>query len=166
MEKTGKKRPWKSKNDFHFSHSFNNNKLDDRDHFLENATASVASLRGLITSIPERRSRSVRDPDHLHRNTQNAPRPTFAQAQRRAGRILLRAQLRPLRQSYPRFQQRERLNPRLGLQQASQARQLRRSRLFHPRLRSLRLLQGLRPLGQQTLGSGRLRLQPRPAAQL
>jgi len=39
--------------DFHFSHSFNNN-LDDRDHFLQNATASVASLRGLITSIPER----------------------------------------------------------------------------------------------------------------
>jgi hypothetical protein len=54
VEKTGKKRPWKSKNDFHFSHSFNNNKLDDRDHFLENATASVASLRGLITSTPER----------------------------------------------------------------------------------------------------------------
>jgi len=25
VEKTGKKRPWKSKNDFHFSHSFNNN---------------------------------------------------------------------------------------------------------------------------------------------
>jgi hypothetical protein len=39
---------------FHFSHSFNNTNLDDRDHFLENATASVASLRGLITSIPER----------------------------------------------------------------------------------------------------------------
>ena len=27
VEKTGKKRPWKSKNDFHFSHSFNNNNL-------------------------------------------------------------------------------------------------------------------------------------------
>jgi hypothetical protein len=40
--------------DSHFSHSFNNNKLDDRDHLLENATASVASLRGLITSTPER----------------------------------------------------------------------------------------------------------------
>jgi hypothetical protein len=40
--------------DSHFSHSFNNNKLDDRDHFLENATASVASLRGLITPTPER----------------------------------------------------------------------------------------------------------------
>ena len=50
MEKPGKKRPWKSKSDFHFSHSFNNNKLDDRDHFLENLIASVASLRGLITS--------------------------------------------------------------------------------------------------------------------
>lgn len=25
-----------------------------RDHFLENATARIASLRGLITSIPER----------------------------------------------------------------------------------------------------------------
>jgi hypothetical protein len=54
VEKTGKKRPWKSKNDFHFSHSFNNNKLDDRDHFLANATTSVASLLGLITSTPER----------------------------------------------------------------------------------------------------------------
>jgi hypothetical protein len=28
--------------------------LDDRDHFLENPSASVASLRRLITSIPER----------------------------------------------------------------------------------------------------------------
>ena len=49
MEKTGRKRPWKSKNDFHFSHSFNNNKLDDRNHFLQNAKTSVASLRRLIT---------------------------------------------------------------------------------------------------------------------
>ena len=49
MEKTGKKRPWKSLRDFHFSHSFNNNKLDDRDHFLQNAKTSVASLRRLIT---------------------------------------------------------------------------------------------------------------------
>jgi hypothetical protein len=40
--------------DSHFSHSFNNNKLDDRDHFLQNATASVASLRELIKSTPER----------------------------------------------------------------------------------------------------------------
>ena len=46
--------------DAHFSHSFNNknnknnnNNLDDRDHFLQNATASVASLR-LITSTPAR----------------------------------------------------------------------------------------------------------------
>ncbi len=37
------------RSDFHFSHSFNNNKLDDRDHFLQNANASVASLRRLIT---------------------------------------------------------------------------------------------------------------------
>src|SRR5215469_17393614 len=43
VEKTGKERPWKSLRDFHFSHSSNNNNLDDRDHFLENATASVAS---------------------------------------------------------------------------------------------------------------------------
>jgi hypothetical protein len=49
VEKTGKKRPWKSLRDFHFSHSFNNNKLDDRDHFLQNAKTSVASLRRLIT---------------------------------------------------------------------------------------------------------------------
>jgi len=49
VEKTGRKRPWKSKNDFHFSHSFNNNKLDDRNHFLQNAKTSVASLRRLIT---------------------------------------------------------------------------------------------------------------------
>jgi len=54
VEKTGKERPWKSLRDFHFSHSFNNNKLDDHDHFLENPSASVASLRRLITSIPER----------------------------------------------------------------------------------------------------------------
>ena len=52
VEKTGKKRPWKSLRDFHFSHSFNN-KLDDHDHFSENPTASVASLRGLIGFIPE-----------------------------------------------------------------------------------------------------------------
>lgn len=50
MEKTGTKRPWKSLRDFHFSHSFNNNKLDDRDHFQQNAKTSVASLRGLIGS--------------------------------------------------------------------------------------------------------------------
>jgi transposase len=50
VEKTGKERPWKSLRDFHFSHTFNNNKLDDPDHFLENATASVASLRRLIGS--------------------------------------------------------------------------------------------------------------------
>jgi hypothetical protein len=56
VEKTGKKRPWKSLWDFHFSHSFNNNKLDDRDHFLQNAQSSVASLRRLITPI--------RDADH------------------------------------------------------------------------------------------------------
>jgi hypothetical protein len=47
---TGTKRPWKSLRDFHFSHSFNNNKLDDRDHFQQNAKTSVASLRGLIGS--------------------------------------------------------------------------------------------------------------------
>ena len=50
VEKTGEKRPWKSLRDFHFSHSFNNNKLDDRDHFQQNAKTSVASLRGLIGS--------------------------------------------------------------------------------------------------------------------
>jgi len=36
--------------DSHFSHSFNNNKLDDRDHFQQNAKTSVASLRPLIGS--------------------------------------------------------------------------------------------------------------------
>jgi len=50
VEKTGEKRPWKSLRDFHFSHSSNNNKLDDRDHFQQNAKTSVASLRGLIGS--------------------------------------------------------------------------------------------------------------------
>jgi hypothetical protein len=36
------------------SHSFNNNnKIDDPDHFLENPTASVASLRPLIGFIPK-----------------------------------------------------------------------------------------------------------------
>jgi hypothetical protein len=50
LEKTGKKRPWKSQERFPLSHSFNNNKLDDRDHFQQNAKTSVASLRGLIGS--------------------------------------------------------------------------------------------------------------------
>jgi hypothetical protein len=45
--------------DFHFSHSFNNNNLDHRDHFPQNATASVASLRALIGSSLEHRSRSI-----------------------------------------------------------------------------------------------------------
>jgi len=49
VEKTGKKRPWKSQERFPLSHSFNN-KLDDRDHFQQNAKTSVASLRGLIGS--------------------------------------------------------------------------------------------------------------------
>jgi hypothetical protein len=49
VEKTGRKRPWKSQERFPLSHSFNNNKLDDRDHFLQNAKTSVASLRRLIT---------------------------------------------------------------------------------------------------------------------
>jgi hypothetical protein len=48
VEKTGKKRPWKSQERFPLSHSFNN-KLDDRNHFLQNAKTSVASLRRLIT---------------------------------------------------------------------------------------------------------------------
>ena len=38
---------------FPLSHSFNDNRVDDPDHFLENATASVASLRPLIGSTPE-----------------------------------------------------------------------------------------------------------------
>jgi hypothetical protein len=52
VEKTGKKRPWKSQERFPLSHSSNNNKLslDDRDHFQQNAKTSVASLRGLIGS--------------------------------------------------------------------------------------------------------------------
>jgi len=49
VEKTGEKRPWKSQERFPLSHSFNN-KLDDRDHFQQNAKTSVASLRGLIGS--------------------------------------------------------------------------------------------------------------------
>jgi len=55
VEKPGKKRPWKSQERFPLSHSFGdeNLSLDDRDHSLENPTASVASLRRLITSIPE-----------------------------------------------------------------------------------------------------------------
>ncbi len=46
----GRKRSWKSQERFPLSHSFNNNKLDDRDHFQQNAKTSVASLRGLIGS--------------------------------------------------------------------------------------------------------------------
>src|ERR1700692_1651650 len=56
VEEPGKRRPWKSQERVPLSHSFgddDNLSLDDRDHFLENPTASVASLRRLITSIPE-----------------------------------------------------------------------------------------------------------------
>jgi len=53
VEKTGKERPLEIASRFPLSHSFNNNKLDDPDHFLENPTASVASLRPLIGFIPE-----------------------------------------------------------------------------------------------------------------
>jgi len=52
--KDGQRTPLEIASRFPLSHSFNNNKLDDRDHFLENPTASVASLRLLITAIPER----------------------------------------------------------------------------------------------------------------
>ena len=50
-KRRAKKRPWKSQERFPLSHSSNNNKLslDDRDHFLQNAKTSVASLRRLIT---------------------------------------------------------------------------------------------------------------------
>jgi hypothetical protein len=50
VEKTGQRRPWKSQERFPLSHSSNNNKLDDRDHFQQTAKTSVASLRGLIGS--------------------------------------------------------------------------------------------------------------------
>ena len=55
VEKPGQHRPWKSQERFPLSHGSgdDNLSLDDRDHFLENPTASVASLRRLITSIPE-----------------------------------------------------------------------------------------------------------------
>ena len=58
MNESAGKKLWKRRaqtalgnrrSDFHFSHSFNNNKLDDRNHFLQNAKTSVASLRRLIT---------------------------------------------------------------------------------------------------------------------
>ena len=52
--KDGQRTPLEIASRFPLSHSFNNNKLDDRDHFLQNPTASVASLRPLIGSIPER----------------------------------------------------------------------------------------------------------------
>ena len=55
VEKPGQRRPWKSQERFPLSHSSGDDhlSLDDRDHFSENPTASVASLRRLITSIPE-----------------------------------------------------------------------------------------------------------------
>ena len=42
--KAGQKAPWKSQERFPLSHSFGDDdlSLDDRDHFLENPTASVA----------------------------------------------------------------------------------------------------------------------------
>ncbi|HXN24147.1 MAG TPA: hypothetical protein VOA41_15505 [Candidatus Dormibacteraeota bacterium] len=53
MEKPGKKRPWKSLRDSHFptATAATTLSLDDRDHFLQDPPASVASLRRLITSI-------------------------------------------------------------------------------------------------------------------
>jgi hypothetical protein len=48
--KDGQKTPLEIASRFPLSHSFNNNKLDDPDHFLENPSASVASLRPLIGS--------------------------------------------------------------------------------------------------------------------
>jgi len=49
VEKTAQTALGNRRSDFHFSHSFNNNKLDDRNHFLQNAKTS-ASLRRLITN--------------------------------------------------------------------------------------------------------------------
>jgi hypothetical protein len=51
--KDGQITPLEIASRFPLSHSFNNNKLDDPDHFLENPSASVASLRPLSGSIPE-----------------------------------------------------------------------------------------------------------------
>jgi hypothetical protein len=53
--KAGRKTPLKIAKRFSLSHSFGDDDLplDDRDHFSENPTASVASLRRLIISIPE-----------------------------------------------------------------------------------------------------------------
>ena len=48
--KDGRKAPLEIPSGFPLSHSSNNNKLDDRDHFQQNAKTSVASLRGLIGS--------------------------------------------------------------------------------------------------------------------
>jgi hypothetical protein len=79
----GKQRPWKSLRDSHFSDSCNNNKLllDDRDHFLENPTASVALAPTtdhidpgtLITVSPESRLPSSESPINLlSRTTKSA----------------------------------------------------------------------------------------------
>jgi hypothetical protein len=54
--KAGQKTPLEIASRFPLSHSSgddDNLPLDDRDHSLENPTASVASLRRLIISIPE-----------------------------------------------------------------------------------------------------------------
>jgi hypothetical protein len=51
--KDGQRAPLEIVSRFPLSHIFNNNKLDDSDHFLENPSASVASLRLLIGSTPE-----------------------------------------------------------------------------------------------------------------
>jgi len=51
--KDGQTTPLEIATRFPLSHSFNHNKLDDPDHFLENPPASVASLRPLIGSTPE-----------------------------------------------------------------------------------------------------------------
>jgi hypothetical protein len=86
VEKAGQNSPWKSQERFPLFHSSgdDNLSLDDRDLFLENPTASVASLRRLITSIPESRSRSARNTDHLHRNPQQKLDAKETQAQGRS----------------------------------------------------------------------------------
>jgi len=64
VEKAAQNRPWKSQERFPLSHSSgdDNLSLDDRDHFLENPNCQRRFARRLITSIPESRSRSARNP--------------------------------------------------------------------------------------------------------
>jgi len=88
VEKPGQNRPWKSQERFPLptAPATTTFSLTDPDHFLQNPTASVASLRRLITSIrnaespssPEPRSPSSESPQYVSGKKGDSPRNDLA----------------------------------------------------------------------------------------